>query len=128
MDIIIIGAGGVGREVALIIEQINARTPKWNILGIVDDNESMWGKVVNGYVVLGGLSYLDRYRNKGDITYINKPNIWPKNNVIINVGIKTDKFKLGIPTDNAIIIAPKILMNKNENIPWPITFIKLIVK
>ena len=52
MDIIIIGAGGVGREVALIIEQINARTPKWNILGIVDDNESMWGKVVNGYVVV----------------------------------------------------------------------------
>ena len=35
MDIIIIGAGGVGREVAVIIEQINARTPKWNIMDML---------------------------------------------------------------------------------------------
>lgn len=114
MDIIIIGAGGVGREVALIIEQINARTPKWNILGIVDDNESMWGKVVNGYVVLGGLSYLDRYRNKGDITYINKPNIVV---AIANYRVKKNIVdKLNDDFDFATIIHPDVFINESISI------------
>lgn len=114
MDIIIIGAGGVGREVALIIEQINARTPKWNILGIVDDNESMWGKVVNGYVVLGGLSYLDRYRNNGDITHINKPNIVV---AIANYRVKKNIVdKLNDDFDFATIIHPDVFINESISI------------
>lgn len=114
MDIIIIGAGGVGREVALIIEQINARTPKWNILGIVDDNESMWGKVVNGYVILGGLSYLDRYRNKDDITYINKPNIVV---AIANYRVKKNIVdKLNNDFDFATIIHPDVFINESISI------------
>ena len=62
-DIIIIGAGGVGKEVAFIIEQINIKTPKWNILGIIDDNESLWGTKINGYKVLGGSSVLEKFKN-----------------------------------------------------------------
>ena len=30
-DLIIIGAGGVGREVSLIVRQINEIKPTWNI-------------------------------------------------------------------------------------------------
>ena len=37
-DIIIIGAGGIGREVIFIIEEINKQTPTLNILGFIDDN------------------------------------------------------------------------------------------
>jgi len=37
--VIIIGAGGVGREVALIINQINNFKPTWNIIGFLDDNK-----------------------------------------------------------------------------------------
>lgn len=38
-DVIVIGAGGFGREVIDVIEAINgaATTPTWNVLGIVDD-------------------------------------------------------------------------------------------
>ena len=31
-NIVIIGAGGVGREVSLIIQQINELEPTWNLL------------------------------------------------------------------------------------------------
>ena len=34
-DIVIIGAGGFGREVAWLIEDINKIEPQWNILGFV---------------------------------------------------------------------------------------------
>lgn len=52
-DIIIIGASGFGREVAWLVERINKNNPTWNILGFMDDNESITGNTINGYKVLG---------------------------------------------------------------------------
>lgn len=63
-DIVIIGAGGAGRETAWIIEQINVRKPTWNIIGFVDDNEEIWNSEINGYKVIGNLGCLDNLENK----------------------------------------------------------------
>ena len=63
-DIVIIGAGGIGREVAWIIEEINEVNPMWNIVGFVDDNSEMWGKELNGYKVLGEIEVLDKLEAK----------------------------------------------------------------
>ena len=63
-DIIIIGAGGVGRETALIIESINEHKEEWNLLGFVDDDENIQGKLINGYNVLGKLEYLLNYNKE----------------------------------------------------------------
>ncbi len=60
-DIIIVCAGGVGRETAWLIERINKQTPTWNILGFVDDSEELWGKEVNSYKVLGSIEKLREY-------------------------------------------------------------------
>ena len=57
--IIIIGAGGVGREVALIIEQINKFKPTWNIIGFLDDNPNNLGKILNGYKIIGSVDLLN---------------------------------------------------------------------
>lgn len=57
-DLVIIGAGGFGTEVAWLIERINHDTPKWNVLGFVDDNESIQGSEINGYKVLGNVDWL----------------------------------------------------------------------
>lgn len=57
-DILIIGAGGVGREVALMIEEINNVRPTWNLLGFIDDNEGVWGMKYHEKRVLGGLESL----------------------------------------------------------------------
>lgn len=57
-DIVIIGAGGFGREVVWLIEDINKVNKEWNLLGFVDDNESIQGKDVNGYKVVGNIEWL----------------------------------------------------------------------
>lgn len=62
-NIVIIGAGGVGKEAALIIEQINEYQNAWNILGFVDDNASLHNKVINGYLVLGGTNHINDFEN-----------------------------------------------------------------
>lgn len=60
-DIFIIGAGGVGRETAQLIEDINLISRDWNILGFIDDNPSIHGILINGYEVVGGSEYLNSY-------------------------------------------------------------------
>ena len=57
-DIVIIGAGGFGREVAWLIEDINKENKEWNFLGFVDDNEEIQGKEINGYKVVGNIEWL----------------------------------------------------------------------
>lgn len=65
-DIVIIGAGGVGREVAWIIEQINELKPTWNLLGFIDDNSNLHGAQINGHTVLGSIEY---FKTMGSFVY-----------------------------------------------------------
>ena len=51
-DIVIVGGGGFGREVAWLIESLNKEKKEWNLLGFVDDNLEK-GNLINGYEVLG---------------------------------------------------------------------------
>lgn len=64
-DIIIIGAGGQGRETVQLIKDINDITPTWNLLGFVDDNDASIGKEINGFPVLGDTHSLlgDNFKN-----------------------------------------------------------------
>ncbi len=61
--LIIIGAGGFGKEVAWLAERINLKVPTWEILGFVDDNAELQNKVINGYPILGGVSCLKEYED-----------------------------------------------------------------
>ena len=60
-DIIIFGASGFGREVAWLIERINQVNLTWNLIGFMDDDESIQGKIINGYKVLGGIDDIINY-------------------------------------------------------------------
>ena len=54
----IIGAGGFGREVQGLVEQINAVKEEWELIGFYDDGISV-GTIVNGLPVLGGVAQIN---------------------------------------------------------------------
>lgn len=60
-DIVIYGAGGFGREIACLIKTINGKSSEWNLIGFLDDNESLWGTWNEYGEVLGGLDWLSQY-------------------------------------------------------------------
>lgn len=68
-DLVIIGAGGLGREIFAVCDAANQETPRLNVLGFVDDN-------VNGDVpgtgrrVLGGLDWIQRNAGKNSMRFI----------------------------------------------------------
>lgn len=58
--ILIYGAGGFGKEVACLINEINEIEPTWDILGYIDDGLNPGTEIKYGSV-LGGLDYLNQY-------------------------------------------------------------------
>lgn len=60
-DLIIVGAGGFGREVAWLVERINTVANTWNLLGFVDDNTELQGAILNNYPVMGNVDLLTNY-------------------------------------------------------------------
>jgi sugar O-acyltransferase (sialic acid O-acetyltransferase NeuD family) len=56
--IVIYGAGGQGREVLMLIRQINENHHEWNPIGFIDDQVAA-NEVVNGLFVLGNIDYLN---------------------------------------------------------------------
>jgi sugar O-acyltransferase (sialic acid O-acetyltransferase NeuD family) len=62
--LVLIGAGGFGRETAELVRAINANHepssdgPQWDLLGFLDDDPGLAGASVTGAQVLGGLDSL----------------------------------------------------------------------
>ena len=50
-DIVVVGAGGLAREVAFVIEEINHQSLQWNMLGFVEQDAAKVGKPVGKYTV-----------------------------------------------------------------------------
>lgn len=58
-NIVIIGAGDLGKEIVWLIEDINKQCPTYVILGFLDDDSSKNAQEFFGYKVLGTTEYLD---------------------------------------------------------------------
>lgn len=100
-DIVIIGAGGFGREVAWLIEELNKVSNEWNLLGFVDDNEEIQNTEINGYKVVGNLEWLRKQ----------------KLNVVCAIGdplIKKVVMKKLVDSNNSypVLIHPSVIYSK----------------
>jgi sugar O-acyltransferase (sialic acid O-acetyltransferase NeuD family) len=62
--IVVVGAGGFGREVLEIFKDQNKLARNWDILGFIDDDDKLKGSKVNGFPVLGGLDWLTKGSNR----------------------------------------------------------------
>ena len=63
-NIYIYDSGGVGREIILLINDINEMKNRWNILGFIDDNKETHGKKIDGVKVLGGKEILNKSKEE----------------------------------------------------------------
>jgi sugar O-acyltransferase (sialic acid O-acetyltransferase NeuD family) len=66
--IAIYGAGGFGREVAVLLEQINAVTGEWENIGFFDDGKPI-GSKINDYPILGGFGDLNSWQKRLHVVF-----------------------------------------------------------
>jgi len=87
-DIVIIGASGLAKEVAFLIEEINKDKKKWNVCGFIDKNNI--SKKLNNIPIIGTDEWLLRQKKPmmvafgiGDPSLIKKLSIqYKKNNLL----------------------------------------------
>jgi sugar O-acyltransferase (sialic acid O-acetyltransferase NeuD family) len=60
-DLLLLGLGVHGGEMAEIVERINRTTPTWNLLGFLATKAEQVGSEFNGYPVLGTAAALSEY-------------------------------------------------------------------
>lgn len=63
-NIVVIGAGDLGKEVVWLIEDINKRQPTYLILGFLDDDAGKTGGEFYGYRVLGTTKELEEIHRR----------------------------------------------------------------
>ena len=59
-DVVIIGAGGAGREACWVFREDDGQARKWNVLGFIDDDPELQEASICDLPVLGGFSWLER--------------------------------------------------------------------
>lgn len=69
-NIVIIGAGGLAREVQYVIEKINLRKNQWNLIGFIDENLDNKGKLLNGNEIIGSFDDLPQSIIDEELYYI----------------------------------------------------------
>ena len=100
-NIVIVGAGGVGRETSLIIQQINELKSTWNLIGFIDDDVNSWGNVINGYPVIGGMDSLEKL-SLDTYVVVAIANYKVKKRIVNKIN---NRFKF------ATIVHPRVLIN-----------------
>lgn len=104
-DIVIFGAGGLGREVAQLIDDVNADRKQWNLLGYIDETFEKQEAIINDNVVLGSLDWLNNNT---------RLNLW----IVCAVANPRDKYHIIKKITNynlrfANLIYPDVRLNKS---------------
>jgi sugar O-acyltransferase (sialic acid O-acetyltransferase NeuD family) len=110
-DIAIYGAGGFGKEIACLINVINKKEPKWNLIGFFDDDPSKKGQMISHFGnCLGGFEVLNAYPKELAVVFamghckkalkclskISNSNIYFPNIIHPNIVLNDpDSFKIG---------------------------------
>jgi sugar O-acyltransferase (sialic acid O-acetyltransferase NeuD family) len=67
--LVIVGAGGLGREVLATARACNAVREQWEVLGFLDSDKALWGIVIGGAPVVGGDEWC-RNHHDGSVRFI----------------------------------------------------------
>jgi sugar O-acyltransferase (sialic acid O-acetyltransferase NeuD family) len=72
-DLVLIGAGGFGRETAQAVHALNRSGSGWRLLGYLDDNPARHGLVIDGTAVLGGRDRIEHLPGASFIVCTGRP-------------------------------------------------------
>ena len=122
--LVIIGAGGLGREVAQYVKDINLKHPTYELLGFIDDDPLQKGKVYNGDRVLGNITLLKEMQGIYAFCAIANPSIKKKihqqlkeyNCKFINIIHPTAYISSNVKLGKNVLVAPNCVLTTNITI------------
>ncbi len=107
--LLVIGAGGLGREVVEAARSVNAQEPCWELVGFLDDAPDLQGQTVSGLPVLGAVSAIASYATSHVVLAVGSPkNLFARKRVADRLGLTADRYAT-IVHPGALLAASTVL-------------------
>jgi sugar O-acyltransferase (sialic acid O-acetyltransferase NeuD family) len=91
--LVIVGAGGFGREVVETVRAINEQTATWELLGFLDDRFGTDGGMVDGTPVLGRTSAIARFPQAQVVVSTGNPgNYFSRKRLVGRLGLPSSRY------------------------------------
>lgn len=91
-NLVLVGAGGLGRETAEAVRACNEVEPSWNLLGFLDDHLEP-ATMVGGIPVLGPTSTLSELPDVQILLCTARPNrYWSRKELVSSLALSPDRF------------------------------------
>jgi sugar O-acyltransferase (sialic acid O-acetyltransferase NeuD family) len=92
-ELVVVGAGGFGRETVQAVHAMNSAGARWDLLGYLDDDPSLTGRLVDGTPVLGGLHELELLPNASVVVCTGRPgNYASRPRLVEALGLPSERF------------------------------------
>ncbi len=124
MDLIIVGAGGMGREIYAWLSQEIKGKPDHRIIGFIDDNLEALNNYSYPVKIIGDIASYQPKANESLVIAIMEPSI--KKNIVTNLGAKGAKFYtlihpsvitgFNIKIGKGCVIAPRCIITTDVSI------------
>jgi sugar O-acyltransferase (sialic acid O-acetyltransferase NeuD family) len=91
--LLIVGAGGCGRETAEAVRAVNDRRATWELLGFLDDGPAVQGTAVDGVPVVGPVDAIGDHPDASLIVTIGNPdNFTTRRTIVSRLGLPPDRY------------------------------------
>jgi sugar O-acyltransferase (sialic acid O-acetyltransferase NeuD family) len=92
-DVVLVGAGGFGRETAEAVRALNAAGASWRLLGYLDEDPLRSGTVVDGARVLGDTTELARLPGASVVVCTGRPgNYVSRPRIVDSLDLPAERF------------------------------------
>lgn len=121
------GAGGTTADVLSIIADINRQAPRYDCIGLLDDDRALWGKKRFGVKVLGGLEQAAAMKGVFFVNCLGSPdNFWKRGPTLSRLGLPLARFEtlvhpsVAVAADSRIgkgaVLYPNVVVMANVRI------------
>jgi len=108
-DLVLVGAGGFGRETAQAVHALNGSGAAWRLLGYLDDDPARHGLVIDGTVVIGGRDRVEHLPKASFVVCTGRPDDYVSRLQIVG--------ELGLPPERyATIVHPSAAVSASSSV------------
>lgn len=108
-ELVVVGAGGFGRETVEAVRALNAAGANWRLAGYLDDDPARHGKVIDGVPVLGGTEELGQMPGAFVVVCTGRPdNYVSRPRIVEALGLPPERYATIIHPSASVSVTSRI--------------------
>jgi len=101
--LLVVGAGGFGRETVEAIVALEARGPTWDLLGFLDDSPTLVGGSVDGVAVVGPIAAVTAHPEAAVVVTTGRPdNYFSRCRLVRRLGLPRARYATVVHPDTSL--------------------------